>query len=38
MTRGISSSFIVFYVSKYMGKQIDALGEAGVVVGYFNFT
>ena len=33
MTRGISSSFIVFYVSKYVGKQIDALGEAGVVVG-----
>ena len=38
MTRGVSYSSIVFYVSKYVGKQIDALGEAGVVVGLFRFT
>ena len=37
MTRRVSSSFIMFYVSKYVGKQIEALGEAGVVVGLFSF-
>ena len=38
MTRGVSYSSIVFYVSQYVGEQIDALEEAGVVVGLFRFT